>query len=138
MSRLATSLLLVGLAACASTRREPGKIVLSNATGAVLKSLTVGEVGQAGDTRPLRLGRIAPAFPGRNFVFVRRKDAEPLPKHAVVTWQLPSGAQRSVAVDLEEPLRQATGAPDEALFFELRSGGRVAVFLARVPPEPPG
>jgi len=135
MARLATCLLLAGLAACASTRPEPGKIVLHNATGAVLKSMTVGEVGRVGDTRPLRLGRIAPAFPGRHFVFVRRPDAERLPKHAVVTWQLRSGAQRSVTVDLEEPLRKATGAADEALFFELRSGGRVVVFVARVPPR---
>jgi hypothetical protein len=136
MPKLAAWLLLAGLAACASTRPEPGTIVLRNATGSVMKSMTVGEVGQVGDTRPLRLGRIAPAFPGRDFVFVRREGAEPLPKHAVVTWQLRSGKQRSVAVDLADPLKRATGAPDEALYFELRPDGRVSVFLGRVPPPP--
>jgi len=137
MRKLVTSLLLVALAACASTRPEPGKIVLSNATGAVLKSMAVGEARKAGDKSPLRLGRIAPAFPGRNFVFVRKEGAERLPKHAVLTWQLRSGAIRSVTVQLDEVLKQATGAPDEALFFELRPGGRVVVFLGRVPPQHP-
>ncbi|MHC4136716.1 MAG: hypothetical protein ACYTDU_17365 [Planctomycetota bacterium] len=41
-----------------------------------------------------------------------------------------------MTVHLEEVLKQATGGPDEALFFELRSGGRVVVFLGRVPPKP--
>jgi hypothetical protein len=137
MPRHATCFLLAALAACASTRPEPGKIALSNATGAVLQSMTVGEARKEGDTSPLRLGRIAPAFPGRPFVFVRRPDAKRLPKKAVVRWQLRSGAIGSRTVDLTEALEKATGAADEALFFELRSGGRVVVFLGRVPPVTP-
>jgi hypothetical protein len=136
MRHLTTCLCLVGLAACASTRPEPGKIVLSNATAIRLRSMTVGETRKAGDTSPLRLGRIAPAVPGQNYVFVRREGAERLPSHAVVTWQLHSGALHSMTVQLDEVLKQATGAPDEALFFELRSGGRVVAFLGRVPPKP--
>ncbi|MHC4972743.1 MAG: hypothetical protein ACYTG3_10460 [Planctomycetota bacterium] len=135
MPRHFAYLLLAGLAACASTP-EPGKIALSNATGEVLQSMTVGEAREEGDTSPLRLGRIAPAFPGRPFVFVRRPDAERLPKRAQVSWQLRSGAVGSRTVDLGEVLKRATGAPDEALFFELRPGGRVVVFLGRVPPPP--
>ena len=135
MRHLTTCLFLAGLAACASTRPEPGKIVLSNATAMRLRSMTVGEARKKGDTSPLRLGRIAPAFPGRNYVFVRREGAERLPSHAAVTWQLHSGALHSMTVPLDEVLKQATGAPDEALFFELRSGGRVVAFLGRVPPQ---
>jgi len=137
MRFLATFLIAAALAACTSTRPEPGKIVLSNATGAVLKSMAVGEARKEGDKSPLRLGRIAPAFPGRNFVFVRKEGADRLPKQAAVTWQLPSGAIRTVKVQLDDVLKQATGAPDEALFFELRPDGRVVVFLGRVPPQRP-
>jgi hypothetical protein len=34
-------------------------------------------------------------------------------------------------------LSNATGAPDEALYFELRLDGRVVAFLGRVPPQRP-
>ena len=47
------------------------------------------------------------------------------------------GPEGEEVVDLDEALKEATGDPDEALFFELRSGGRVAVFLGKVPPRSP-
>jgi len=121
------------LAACASVGErgsEPRHVVLRNVSGVDLQTLTVREPRSE---QPARLGTISPALNGHSYSFARRPDGPPLPKQAIVVWTTRGGGKGSALANLEEALARSTGAADEAIFFELRPGGRVAVYLGTAP-----
>ena len=125
--------LVASCASVASRAPQPQNVVLRNASGADLHRRTVREPRETANAS--RLGTISPALDGRSYTFARRAGAAPLPDVAEVVWETRSGFVGSARVSLAAALKGATGVDDEAIVFELRSGGRVRVYLGQAEPS---
>jgi len=133
MKRFAVIVALVfGLTGCAAGRskNEPGIIALRNSTGATLTGVRISE-DRDSKSGGGRLGEVSPVLPDVTYTFVRPTDAPPLPRRVRVRWRDTSNLDRSGAASTEDPLRQATGAENEALLFEILPGGMVQARLDR-------
>ncbi len=134
-ARIYILLLLITLfsSGCAllSSSPEPPQVALRNSSGEKLAGISVSEaekkMGQG-----VRLGSISPAAKGETYVFVRKENAEGLPREGIVAWQNYRGAYRKVTVQIKDVLRSATGSPGETLVFELKAGGRVDAYLETI------
>jgi hypothetical protein len=133
-------LLLVG-SGCASTpakapftaEREPRIIAIRNGSGRPAQTILLEDDHPRGD-QPRRVGGISPAMAGMMYTFIRPKNAAPLPATVRVAFAFAREAQQTTVVDLREIAKQATGAPNEALVFELRPNQTVEVSLEQVRP----
>ena len=134
-------LVAVLLAACASSgvlpgkSREPGVIVIRNKSGRNADSMSVQQ-DRGSETGPLRMGAISPVIANMSYPFVRPNDAPSLPNKIRVNWQFPTQSPQSAVVSTGEALKNATGAPGEAIVFELQPSG-VKVYLDQVEPSSP-
>jgi hypothetical protein len=128
------ALCTLSLWGCATNRAtigpEPPSIALRNATPSHFQSMSVVEVRRR-ETDPARMGQIAPLGPGAMIVLDRPPDAPPLPLKASVRWVDAAGVERAREVTLDDPLRKATGAPDEVLVFEVLPGPSARAFVIR-------
>ena len=124
--------LVIGSTGCAAGRskNEPGIIALRNSTGATLTGVRISE-DRDSKSGGGRLGEVSPVLPDVTYTFVRPTDAPPLPRRVRVRWRDTSNLDRSGAASTEDPLRQATGAENEALLFEILPGGMVQARLDR-------
>jgi hypothetical protein len=134
MKRLAVLAIALVIAStgCAAGRskNEPGIIALRNSTGATLTGVRISEDRDA-NSGGGRLGELSPVLPDITYTFVRPTDAPPLPRRVRVRWRDASNLDRSAAASTEGPLKQATGAVNEALLFEILPGGRVEARIDR-------
>ena len=124
--------LVIGLTGCAAGRstNEPGIIALRNSTGATLTGVRISEDR---DSKSIggRLGELSPVLPDVTYTFLRPTNAPALPRRVRVRWRDRSNLDRSDWASTEEPLKQATGAPDEVLLFEILPGGMVEARIDR-------
>ena len=107
---------------------EPQTIVLRNATQTDLASMTVRD-GSSSPSATHRLGRVAPALSGAEVAFLRRPNAEPLPRRVVLAFQSRSRVPGALVLDLRPVLARATGSAQERLVFELATLDRAEVHL---------
>ena len=115
----------------AAAKGEPGVIALRNMTGEPLASLTITEDRDPAQG-PIRLGSIAPVNPSLTYVFVRPRDAKPLPPRVRVIWRGSAGPQRMATVSVDDVLKRAIGGPNEAIVFEIDANQQVKVSLELV------
>lgn len=127
--------MLTALIGCASTpatrsKSEPAIIALRNSTGGTLKSVRIREDRDSAGS--VRLGEMSPVLPDFTYPFTRSSKAPALPSRVRVQWFDASSRERSEVVEIGDLLKQATGAQDEALLFEIRPGGTVDARIDRV------
>jgi hypothetical protein len=132
---IAVVVMLVAMIGCASTspgrpKNEPGIIALLNSTGTTLKAVRIREDrdGPGG----VRLGEMSPVLPDFTYPFERATNAKALPQLLRVQWRDAADRDHSDVVEIGEILKQATGAPGEALLFEIRPSGTVSVRIESV------
>jgi hypothetical protein len=129
---LATACLSGG---CASTSRGPDgppRIAFENATRRMIASMRVQEE-LPDPTNSARMGQISPLPPGSRHFFERGRDAPPLPKEVVVTWEDAAGNRFKRTIPLARALARAAGTEDEVLVFEVMAPGRIRAYVARLP-----
>ena len=138
--RMVTAAVLLALClagACASddgaAGRGPGMIAIRNTSGRQAQSISLQEDKQPAEASR-RMGAMSPVMPNRTYAFVRPANAPSLPAKVRVNYAFPGGAPQSTVVDLREATRHATGASNEAVVFDLRADGSVAVYLDQVQP----
>ena len=85
------------------------------------------------DGQRVSMGSISPVLRSSPFVYRRPASPPPLLRRMKVVWTEDGGQAYQKEVDLTAVLKQATGAQDEALVFDLRPGGAVQVYLSRIP-----
>ena len=113
---------------------EPGSILVKNMSGGHLRWVTLTEARtKPGQT--VRLGTISPVPAGTSQGMGRRTDSPPLPLWVEVRWADAHGQQYRSEVSLEEVLKKATGAPDEALVFRIYARGNLEVVLELETPQ---
>jgi hypothetical protein len=122
------------LSACAgfsfNKSKEPRIIIIRNRGQIGLTEVALKEAPRFG-SGPVRHGAISPVPRGTSQVFMRPSHAPPLPKTLVVEWIDDNGRRYTQAVSTSEVRRKSTGHPDEALVFEIYSGGRVLILLEK-------
>jgi hypothetical protein len=114
-------------------KKEPPILVIRNATGRELKSVTLGTV-PARSSEPRRIGTISPLLRNSASTIVRPSDAPPLPAVCELKWTDFDGRTISVKIELKEVLKNAEGTPSEALVFQIRPDSSVMVLLERNAP----
>ncbi len=107
---------------------EPPLIGIRNGCGVGLMHVELREVDPP-HGRGWRVVRVSPLSIGVSHVIERRAKPEPLPKRAVVLWKDDFGREFEETVLLRPALRKARGRAGEALVFEIRPHGRVAVLI---------
>ena len=116
---------------CASMSRqsqtEPPIIIVRNASGVDLRTVSLRAAGDSGEA-DLRVGSVSPVPKGASQVFARPSSRAPLPMELEVAWVDAFAASYTRQVSLEPALKEATGAPGEALVFEIRPSGAIAVY----------
>jgi len=110
---------------------EPPTIVIRNSCFRDLSTVTLKEPRV--DGQRVSMGSISPVLRSSPFVYRRPASPPPLLRRMKVVWTEEGGQAYQKEVDLAAVLKQATGAQDEALVFDLRPGGIVQVYLSRIP-----
>jgi hypothetical protein len=125
-------IICVMLLACAgfsfNNDKEPQIIIIRNRSQIGLTEFALKEAPRFG-SGPVRHGAISPVPRGASQVYMRPSHAPPLPKTLVVEWIDDNGRHYTQAVSTGDVRRKSTGHPDEALVFEVYSGGEVLILL---------
>lgn len=128
-------LLSIGLPACATFPAgggtEPPTIVIRNRSGADIATVTLREAGP-GAGQP-RFASLAPVPTGASPQVGRSSDPPPFPRAVVLEWVDAAGRTVVRELSLLPALKDATGAKDEALVFEIGPFEDVLVFIERGP-----
>jgi len=114
---------------------EPRLIVIRNATGRDLASVSIQEAGKPFKDA-IRIGSISPLTRGGGAIIERQSGSPPLPDAALVMWTDARRVVRRAEVSLRRALGRATGAANEALIFDLQPFDRVRVSVEVVTPSP--
>jgi hypothetical protein len=109
---------------------EPPTLVIRNSCARDLSAVTLKEPRI--DGQRVSMGSISPVLRSAPFVYRRPHNPPPLLRRMKVVWTEEGGQAYQKEVDLTAVLKQATGAQDEALVFDLRPGGIVQVYLSRI------
>ena len=110
--------------------KQPRYVVFLNRSGADLYNVSARELAQASDD-PARLASVTPLLAGRSYAVKRQPDSKPLTPRIEVRWEHRNGVDaRSTTTSIEQELRMATGAPNEALVIVFGPMGGISVLLA--------
>jgi len=105
---------------------EPPILIVRNASGVDLRTVSLRAPAESRAQNP-RIGSVSPVPKGASQVFVRPSPPPPLSRELEVTWVDALGASYTRRVSLELALKEATGEPGEALVFEIRPSGAIAL-----------
>jgi len=110
--------------------KEPREIVVRNRSNADIQTVSLREKSRTPDGAA-KFGSLSPVPKGVSQSYVRPTNPPRFPREITVEWVDAEGRTIRRDVSLGRALRDATGAPGEALVFEIGPFEDVLVFLER-------